>query len=365
MRASAAPTPANRLGLDYRAEAARLGAPIAPIIDAHAHVGGAVACRIHLEAARLYGVRRTYSMTQLAQAPAVRDALGDEVRFIAIPSWSDPDRSRTMREAYLEAIERFHADFGSRMLKIWSSPRLRDFVPDGATDLWEIDSPWRVRACELAERLGMMVMVHVADPDTWFATRYADRALYGAKRDHYTGLERMLDRFTMPWIAAHFGGWPEDLAFIDGLLSRHPNLHIDVSATKWMVREVSRHEPGTVRAFMARWPGRVLFGTDIVSSDDHLQPAKAGQSPIADLADSPEAAFDLYASRFWALRTLWETSYDHESPIADPDLALVEPGRYDHMSAPRLRAVHLPPADLRMLYAGAAEQLIERWWSTH
>ncbi len=36
----------------------------------------------------------------------------------------------------------------------------------------------------------------------------------------------MLDRFTNLWIAAHMGGWPEDLGFLDGLVARHPNPHI-------------------------------------------------------------------------------------------------------------------------------------------
>ena len=34
------PTASNRLGLDYRAEAKRLGPPVVPIIDAHAHING-------------------------------------------------------------------------------------------------------------------------------------------------------------------------------------------------------------------------------------------------------------------------------------------------------------------------------------
>ncbi|MHC4590503.1 MAG: hypothetical protein ACYTAQ_14535 [Planctomycetota bacterium] len=41
------------------------------------------------------------------------------------------------------------------------------------------------------------------------------------------------------------------------------------------------------------------------------------------MASSPQEAFDLYASRYWALRTLFETDHVGPSPIADPDLALV------------------------------------------
>lgn len=363
------PTPANRLGLDYRAEAARLGAPVVPIIDAHTHIHGERASRIYDEARRLFGVVKTYSMTQIGQAPVVREALGDSVRFIAIPTWSDPDKAHAHGTGYVRTIERFRREFDARVLKIWASPRLRDVVTGaGAVDVRDIDSPARVAACEAGREMGMMYMVHVADPDTWFATRYADVAKYGAKRDHYRGLERMLDRFTNPWIAAHMGGWPEDLGFLDGLLSRHDNLYLDTSATKWMVRELSRHPVGATRAFFEKWTprGRILFGSDLVVMEDQLSPAKSGVggSAMGDLADSPESAFELYASRYFALRTMFETAYEGESPIADPDLMMVEPGKYDAMSAPRLRGLSLPRELLGVLYAGAAGQLVEAWCAT-
>ncbi len=35
---------------------------------------------------------------------------------------------------------------------------------------WRVDCPWRIKACELGTELGRMIMVHIADPDTWFAT---------------------------------------------------------------------------------------------------------------------------------------------------------------------------------------------------
>jgi hypothetical protein len=44
---------------------------------------------------------------------------------------------------------------------------------------------------------------------------------------------------------------------------------------------------------------------------------------------------------------------------------MVEPGKYDAMSAPRLVGAHLPPAVLRMLYSGAAEALVGGWERAH
>lgn len=349
----------NRLGLDYSAEARRLGPPPVPIIDVHAHISGAGAARVYDEVRRLYGVRLTYTMTQLPMAPAVRDALGETIRFIAFPSWSDPDKHRAHRDGFLEAIATFRRDFGARILKIWSSPRMRDVAGENGVDLAAIDSPWRRRACALGRDLGMIYMVHIADPDTWFRTTYKDVARYGAKRDHYAGLERMLDEFDRPWIAAHMGGWPEDLEFLDGLLARHGNLYLDTSATRWVVRELSKHPPARVREFFVRWRGRILFGSDIVTTDDHLTPRKdRPDHPKSGQAGTPEEAMDLYASRYWALRTLFETDYAGESPIADPDLKMVEPDAYDDLSAPRLVGASLPADVLRSLYAQAATDLL-------
>ncbi|MCK6476922.1 MAG: amidohydrolase [Phycisphaerales bacterium] len=238
-------------------------------------------------------------------------------------------------------------------------PGLR--VPPGVwgADLVTFDGAWRVRQLDAARDLGMSVMVHVADPDTWFSTKYSDASKYGAKRDHYIGLEKMLDRFDMKWVAAHMGGWPEDLAFLDGLLERHPNLHLDCSATKWIVREISRHPVERFRAFMNRWKGRILFGSDIVTSDDHVRPVKHNPAhPKSDQASSPQAAFDLYASRYWALRILLETGYEGPSPIADGDLMMVDPAAFDQWSSPRLRGFSLDKDVLGELYRGTAERVL-------
>jgi len=360
----------NRHGWDYRRAAAALGPPVVPIIDAHAHLAGAEPCKVYEEVRRQFGVTQTYSMTQLAQCGPVRDLLGESVRFIAFPSFAQSDRAAAFREGFVKTIEQFRHDYGSVMLKLWASPRLRDLIPElkalayGATDLAEIDSTWRIKACEVGQKLGMMFMVHIADPDTWFATKYSDPVRYGTKRQQYEGLERMLDRFTSPWIAAHMGGWPEDLTFLDGMLTRHPNLHLDTSATKWVIRALGSHPASETRAFFVKWikAGRLLFGSDIVVQEDHLRPQKQGVSPMADLADSPEAAFDLYASRYWALRTMFETDREMDSPIADPDLMMVEPAKYDAMSAPRLRGIKLDAGALQDLYRGTVENVASPFW---
>jgi hypothetical protein len=307
------------------------------------------------------------SQTRLADAPVVRDVLGARVNFVAGPNWAQPDKAKAFREDFLEHMRIWREQFGARVVKLWAAPRLWEILGFTATDVVPLDSPWRVRIAERARELGMMIMTHVADPDTWFKTKYADASKYRAKHEHYVALERMLDRFPSPWIGAHMGGWPEDLGFLDGLLTRHPNLHLDTSATKWIVRELGRQPRERVREFFVKWRGRLLFGSDIVVLEDHMAPrtAPAPSSPMSDLADSPDAAFDLYASRYYALRTMFETDYHGPSPIADPDLKMVEPERYTELSAPTLSGLNLPRDLLGTLYGEAAESVVFRWIKDH
>jgi hypothetical protein len=356
--------PANRLGLDYQAEAKTIGTYRGPIIDCHTHINGEKAAAIYKRARDLYGVSMTYSMSKLEAVPYLTDLFEGTIRFIAVPDYMGDDRRYNHGPGFLKQIEAFHAA-GSRIVKFWAAPRGKDFaIEAGEPDLLDLESPWRIKAAELATEAGMMLMAHVADPDTWFATKYADADRYWKKIDHYAPLERMLERFPTKWLVAHMGGWPEDLAFLDRLLERHPNLHLDTSATKWMVRELSKHSRNDFVAFLTKWKGRILFGSDIVTADEHLT-GEDGYGGVGTKASSEHEAFELYASRYWALRTLFETEYDGESPIADPDLMLVDPEKYGELDAPPLRGKAVPQDVLRSVYHEAATELLLRWEAEH
>ncbi len=349
--------PSNRFGWDYRALGAQFPKLPFAITDAHSHVNGGRASAILREAMDLFGIGSIWSMTYLEQVPAVRAELGDRLRLIAVPDFASKDRKYALGAGFLERIGQYH-ELGSRLCKIWAAPRSVDYaIEAGDATMFELDAPIRIAAMDMATKLGMSLMVHIADPDTWFQTRYSDAARYGTKSAQYLPLERLLDRFTAPWLAAHMGGWPEDLNFLTGLLDRHPNLFLDTSATKWILREISKHPAGAVQNFLERFRGRILFGSDIVTTDEHMI-AGESKSEMAAKASRPEDAFDLYASRYWALRTLWESRFDGESPIADPDLAMVDPKRFSAMDAPRLRGQHLPASLLKSLYVDAAANFI-------
>ena len=336
-----------------------MGPPCVAIIDAHAHVGGLKAAVILREAMKLYGISHIVSMTSaIEQIDAMREIFDGQIDFIAVPNWRESDRREAHGRGYSARIGEFHAK-GARIAKFWAAPRGIDIGHEvGDPTLMRLDNPVRLEAMQTAFDLGMTFMVHVADPNTWFAAKYTDTARYGRKHDHYIPLRRALDRFTMPWIAAHMGGFPEDLTFLDGLLEAHPNLHLDTSATKWMVRELPRHPRSEVIGFLQKWRGRIMFGTDTVTTDEHLH-AGAKSSEMAVKATSHESAFDLYASRYWALRMMWEGTGEVTSPIADPDLHMIDPVQFTVHDGPLLRGLDLPADLLRVLYHDAAAKLLQ------
>lgn len=328
---------ANRLGLNYRHEAHRL-----PwhgwIDDAHIHISGLESAKRFFEVADLFGVRRVWSQTQLEEIDALRDEFGDRIEFVAVPNYPARHKPETFGKDWLRRIEAFR-EKGSRIVKFWAAPRGRDFH-----DSFHLEHPSRREAMKLAKSMGMIFMTHVGDPDTWFATHYRDHRRYGSKASHYEPLRRLLDEYgDVPWLAAHMAGDPEHLDHLQDLLDRHPNLYIDTSATKWMVRELSKH-PNAFRHFCQHNTGRVLFGTDIVVAP-------------GDTSLGHQAQFDLYASRYWALRTLMETAYDGPSPIVDPDLSLVDPS-LPATSTARLRGAAIDPSTLASLYQSAAHRLL-------
>ncbi|MEM8834756.1 MAG: amidohydrolase family protein [Planctomycetota bacterium] len=362
MPTHAHPTPANRLGLDYRAEADRLGTPPVPIIDGHAHINGGRAAAIYKDAMDAFGVTTVYSQSRLSEADAVQHTLGERIRFVAVPDYMSDDPKHAHTRGYLDAIKEWHAR-GARMLKFWCAPRGRDFGKDmGDPTILTFDNPWRRKQLDLAAELGMVFMTHIADPDTWFATKYTDASFYGTKREQYEPLSRITDAYPdTPWLVAHMGGWPEDLGFLTELLERHPQFVLDTSATKWMVRELSKHPRDEMLTFFTKFRDRIVFGSDIVTMDAHLS-SDEGPRGMGTQASGEAEAFDLYASRYYALRTMFETDYDDESPIADPDLAMVDPDGHDAMSAPALRGKSFPTDLLKDLYRGTAERTLERWY---
>jgi predicted TIM-barrel fold metal-dependent hydrolase len=309
----------NRLGLEYRRPMPRPKVR-GLVVDFHSHLLAARHAKLWFEAAEHFGIDAFVTMCPLEEVLGLQRDWPGKIHFIVVPAWQNPPV-----DDWLRRLEMFY-NLGSRIIKFHVAPGTM------VARKWRLDSPaLRPVMREAADR-GMMLMSHVGDPDTWYRGKYADTAKYGTRDEHYAIWENVLSEYRdHPWLGAHLGGNPEDFPRLQSLLDRFPNLSLDCSATRWMVREISARRDAA-REFFIRNADRIVFGSDQVSGDDR--------------------DFDFLASRFWAHRKLWETAYVGPSPIFDPDLKEEE--------QPEMRGLALPDTVLQKLYHDNAVKMLAR-----
>ncbi|MBY0524694.1 MAG: amidohydrolase [Gemmataceae bacterium] len=335
-----APPEHNVTGIDY-AERGHFRYTGPPILDIHSHVmltqptdppnappgpltaeASLAQAELMLKVATSFAVDRIYTMCPAEHIAPLRERFGDRLGF------NGPINKKTKDEPDDEAYRLLDHFLAERVeiIKFWAAPRGRD------RGLF-VDAPWRIEAARRARAAGVRIfMVHVGDPDVWFRTVYTDAAKFGTKPDQYVGLIRLLEEFPdVTWIGAHMGGDVEHPDHLEELLQCYPHLCFDTSATKWQVREVSPRRDA-VRALMCRYPDRFLFGSDLVTR--HGLPREH------------------YVSRYWCQRTLWESAWEGQSPMADPDHSKT-PGE-----SPPLCGVNLPANVLDLVYHANAERLL-------
>jgi predicted TIM-barrel fold metal-dependent hydrolase len=309
----------NRTGLDLRSPMPRPKVR-GIVIDAHTHLLAGRHGQGWFAAAGHFGIDAFVTMSPLEEALVLQRNHPGRLQFIAIPRWQENSLDDWRRR-----IDGFF-NLGSRIIKFHMAPGTMQ------SRGWRLDSPVMRRIIADAAARGMILMSHVGDPEIWYAGKYSDTAKFGTRDEHYQMWESLLSEYRHhPWLGAHMGGNPEDLSRLQRLLDSYPNLYLDSSATRWMVREVSARREAT-RGFLIRNQDRILFGSDQVSGDDR--------------------GFDFLASRWWCHRKLWETTYQGPAPILDPDLP--------PDNQPVLRGLALPEEVLQKMYHDNAIRLLAR-----
>ena len=291
-----------------------------PIYDCHAHVSSPSITRNLVTVARRYGVSGLMGICgSIDEARKLRDAFPSTFQFAIKLDYSrreDPAEFVRSNSELLDAA----AEFGFRMVKLWCAPPFK--LRYGMT----LDDARLHPLFERMASLGLRCIVHVADPDAWFATVYADAAVYGTKAENYAALENVLRAHpAVIFQGAHFAGDPEHLDHVADLLDGCPNYCIDTSATKWIARELSRQHD-RARQFAIAYADRIVFGSDLAVwrgvTQRHCE------------------------SRYWVHQMLWETDYSGPSPIYDPDAG----GRA------MIRGLNLPDYVLERIYHLNAER---------
>jgi predicted TIM-barrel fold metal-dependent hydrolase len=291
------------------------------------HAKDVESMRSYWAVAELYGITHAVVIADLETNLALRKEFGDRV----IPAvwglrprqfdFGDRAQFRKERECLLENI----AAAGFHIVKLWFTPRFHEMYN------LRLDDPLFDFFFERVQKLGLSILIHVGDPDYWFAHRHSDLETHGGKAEHYLQLTHRLEEYPDIVVqAAHFGGHPEDLDHLHSLLERFPNLHFDSSATKWVAREFSS-QGRRARNFLISHADRVLFGTDLVADPDREKEGKR----------------EHYATRFYVHRHMWEQKGRFDSPIADED----SPG------PPRFQGLELPKDVLAKFYWENARRL--------
>jgi hypothetical protein len=297
------------------------------VIDFHCHLLAARHAPAWFESARHYGIDAFVTMTPLEEVIKLQRDYPGRLQFITVPSWQNIATAPLAQwlDDWRRRLDMF-CNLGSRMVKFHMAPSSMERRG------LKLDAPELRPFFDAIVERKMAVMTHVGDPDTWYCSKYADCGKYGARDEHYAMWARVMERYPdVPWVGAHMGGNPEDLERLQSLLDRFPNLSLDCSATRWMVREISARRD-EAREFFIKNADRIMWGSDQVSGDDR--------------------GFDFLASRWWAHRKLWDTAYIGPSPIFDPDVP--------EESQPVMRGLALPDEVLQRMYHDNAVRFLAR-----
>jgi len=221
---------------------------------------------------------------------------------------------------------------GYPIVKFWFGPRVRDFVKEQ----FKIDPP-KIRLSDpffksifaKIEELGLILLIHVSDPDLWYEKVYQPVSRYGTKKEHIDDFEEILSSFpNLKVQQAHFGSQPEDLENLARWFESYPNYYIDTSSARWMARELGRY-PKKTREFFIKYSERILFGTDIVQDRN---------KPISDY----------YRTRYFTFQALLET------PIRDLPLPFPDP---ENENNTKINGLDLPIDVLKNIYWENARKL--------
>ncbi len=211
--------------------------------------------------------------------------------------------------------------------KMWFGPRFLDHAD--ANGPFHIDDDKFTPVFQELEKNDSIVLIHIADPDIWYRTKYLNHDRYGTKEEVYMEFREILQRHPdLTIIGCHFGGFPEHLDKLDQLLENFPNLFLDTASTRWMIRELGKNKEKT-KDFFSRHARRILFGIDLSIHKNTTQKY-------------------LY-TRHWSQRLFWETEFTAPLPFYDDDTN----------GNTIIRGLNLPTTILKKMYWENARKLLK------
>jgi predicted TIM-barrel fold metal-dependent hydrolase len=292
-----------------------------PIFDAHTHIGTIDDISKMIAIEDDYGVSAQIGIVHSEEGfHAAKEQYQD--RFIYAKYLSLSDIAKYNVEPVLDEISKLQ-DQGYALAKTWFGPRWRDYIEDVPKD-FRINHQKLDPIFQALEDNGIPLIIHMGDPDTYYASQYRDSEKYGTKEEHLKQLEDVLSRhLKIKFQIPHLGSQPEihRLPDLARWMDRFPNFVVDTASSRWMARELSK-DAKKARDFMLNYSDRILFGTDLF--------ARGGDR-------------DYFSGRYIAQRILWETN-ERDTPLPFPDADTKDTG------GTVINGLDLPLSVLRKLY---------------
>ncbi|MHA2119444.1 MAG: amidohydrolase family protein [Candidatus Thorarchaeota archaeon] len=221
-------------------------------------------------------------------------------------------------------------DEGYDLVKMQSAPIMRARAKADSGEL-RLDGDEMSPMFEAIKQASIPFILHLSDPDTYYASRYTDTDYFGTKERDLKELEGVLSRYPdIQFQIAHFAAQPE-IHRLDNLsrwFDSYKNFNIDTSSARWISRELSKN-PERAREFLTKYSDRIHFGTDCVAFTD----------------DS-----SYYDGRHLSLRLLLESSV-RNVPLPFQDADTVNSG------GTRINGLELEENALRRIYWENAHQI--------
>lgn len=293
------------------------GAPYhLPVIDAHVHIHPDYASEVagymeanHLRRMVSAGILESLGLPFDEGMQAYHRAFGQQLVYFPAPSFFDT--SPGFGERMAEELTR-KVDAGARGLKIYKELGLRHKDAEGR--LIPVDDPRLDALWTRAGELGVPVLVHTADPVSFFQPLDENNESLQELQKHpewwFGGPEfpshgTLLDQFYRVverhpdtiFIAAHVAHYAENLAYVDECLGRYPNLYVDTAAR---IAELGRQPTEQVRAFFLKNQDRIIFGTDLT----------VGWSEFESVDPEP-AAFQRFYGIHWRFFESDDQQFEH------------------------------------------------------
>ena len=303
-----------------------------PIFDAHIHVVDTDALDMLVDIGEGFGVKESLLICHSLEAKKYAEEKYPG-RFIFAKYFSGSMRFGDGLESILKEIGTLR-DEGYHLAKMQSAPVMRGRASATLEEL-RMDDDDMARMFDAMKDEGIPFLLHLSDPDTYYASRYTDTSVYTSKERDLRELEGVLKRHgSMKLQIAHFGAQSE-IHRLDNLarwFDTYPNFNIDTSSARWVSRELSK-DPKKAREFIIKYQDRIVFGTDCVTW-------------------RPER--DYYEGRYLALRLLLETAAKHE-PLPFIDADTVDTG------GTFINGLDLPQSVLRKIYWDNVHQFFSEY----